>query len=740
MTTFPLFVTSPKGLEDLLAAELRQLGLADAKPGRAGARGSGSLTAAYRVCLWSRLANRVLLPLAEFAAPDAEALYAGTQNVAWAEHLAPEGSLVVDFHGTNAALRHTHFAALKIKDAVVDYFRSRHGARPRVDTAHPDLRLNAYLHRERVVLSLDLSGISLHRRGYRSEAGAAPLKENLAAAMLYKADWPELARQGGLLDPLCGAGTLPIEAALMAGDCAPGLGHADDFGLLRWRQHDAQAWRELLDEAEQRRAEGAAKIPRIVGYDATTASIHQAWDNARRAGMERRLHFERRALADLEAVPGIALIVANPPYGERLGEIATVQPLYTLLGEKLGRHFAGSRAVILAGNREQGKALGMRADKVNTVYNGALECKLVQCTISPSPLGGGVLSLSKQGVGEREKVLGYKAKTNSAPSPPAPLPEGEGRISAGAQMFANRLRKNLRKLRPWAEREGVSCYRVYDADLPEYNAAIDLYEQWVHVQEYAAPASIDPRKATQRLDDLVSALPQVLEIPRERVFVKVRQRQKGTAQYRKQGHCGEFHEVREGPAVLLVNFRDYLDTGLFLDHRPVRAMIQESARGKHFLNLFCYTASATVYAAYGGARSSTSVDLSPTYLDWARRNLARNGFSEAQHRCERADCRAWLEQNTRRYDLILLDPPTFSNSKRMPETLDIQRDHVALLRAALNALNLSGILLFSNNLRGFKLDYDALADLRITDLSTATVPPDFQRNPKIHQCWRIERG
>jgi 23S rRNA (guanine2445-N2)-methyltransferase / 23S rRNA (guanine2069-N7)-methyltransferase len=309
-------------------------------------------------------------------------------------------------------------------------------------------------------------------------------------------------------------------------------------------------------------------------------------------------------------------------------------------------------------------------------------------------------------------------------------------------MFANRLRKNLRHLGKWARREGVTCYRAYDGDLPEYAIAIDLYEGWAHVQEYAAPPTVDPGRAETRLRHALAVIPEVLGIPPEHVALKVRRKQKGLAQYERQAATGEFRVVHEGGLRFWVNLSDYLDTGIFLDHRPTRAMIRGLAAGRRFLNLFAYTGSATVYAAAGEAVSTTTVDMSSVYLDWARRNMALNGFPEGPtHRFVRADCLAWLATTRpERYHLIFLDPPTFSNSKRMGErTFDVQRDHPALIRAAADLLSRDGILLFSNNLRHFKLNRALLSPLGIEDVSAETIPQDFQRNPRIHTCWRITR-
>lgn len=313
-------------------------------------------------------------------------------------------------------------------------------------------------------------------------------------------------------------------------------------------------------------------------------------------------------------------------------------------------------------------------------------------------------------------------------------------------MFANRLNKNLKHLAKWLMREHVTCYRLYDADMPEYALAIDIYEsvvspgqRWVHVQEYEAPKKVDALKAQQRLDDAMQVIREDLAVSERDLFLKVRRQQKGAAQYEKLAAQREFHEVAEGGNRFRVNFADYLDTGLFLDHRTTRGMLTELAIGRRFLNLFAYTGSGTVYAAKGGAASTTTVDMSNTYLDWAKRNMGLNGFDGAVHDYVQADCIEWLKQQAgkRQYDLIFLDPPSFSTSKRMSSTFDVQRDHVPLLKATMKLLAPAGVLIFSNNLRTFKMAADELPALDIKDISRATLPKDFERNPKIHGCWRI---
>ncbi len=709
------FATAPKGMEHLLAEELRALGALEVKEVRAGVSFRGGLEAGYRACLWSRLASRVLLALGEFPAATPEQLYDGVRGISWAEHLGAEGSLAVDATGATSGVTHSRYAALKVKDAVVDQFRDGCGLRPSVDLERPDVRLNLYLHRDAAVLSLDLGGGPLHRRGYRLEGVAAPLKENLAAAILVRAGWPLIAREGGgLIDPMCGSGTLAIEGALMAADIAPGL-LRPWHGLLGWRWHDPELWEKLLEEARERRIQGLASLPSITGFDASAGAIRAAWANLEQAGLSGRVHFERRDVADLappaSARPG--LVAVNPPYGERLGEEKELEPLYRTLGERLRGEFVGWRAALLTGNPELGHRLGLRARRYNTLYNGALECRLLHFDIAPE-------WFSRDGGAPR-----------SERAAPAVV------LGEGAQMFANRLRKNLKSLGRWARGEGISCYRLYDADIPEYAVAVDLYGDRVHVQEYEAPPSIDPKVAESRLREVMAVLPGVLDIPAEKISLKVRRRQKGGAQYQKQAAVGEFLEVEEGGCRLLVNLTDYLDTGLFLDHRPTRAMIQAQASGKRFLNLFAYTATATVHAAKGGAAATVSVDMSSTYLDWARRNLALNGFAGPSHRLVQSDVLPFLDQCRERFDLIFLDPPTYSRSKRMEGDFDIQRDHLPLLQAAARLLAPGGVLIFSTNSRRFVLDGESLEGLRVEEITGKTIPRDFARNPRIHHCWRL---
>ncbi len=723
-----LILTCPKGLEALLAQEASGLGLEEVREQPAALRGRGSLEVAYRLCLWSRLANRVLLVLARTPVSDAETLYDAVHALDWSEHLAANGSLAVEFSGRGAGIDNSHFGALKVKDAIVDQLRARFGQRPDIDKLNPQVRVHAHLERGELVLSLDLSGHSLHQRGYRLQQGAAPLKENLAAAILIRAGWPERAARGeALSDPMCGVGTFLIEAGMMAADLAPNL-KREQWGFSHWLGHVPALWKKLHDEARERAAAGLAKTPLwIRGYEADPRLIQPARNNIERAGLAEWVKIYQGELATFAPRPDqgqTGLVVCNPPYGERLGDEASLLYLYQHLGERLRQQCAGWDAAVFTGAPELGKRMGIRSHKQYAFWNGALPCKLLLFRVTADQFV----------TGER----GERRSAETAGEAPAPSQASEpARLSEGGQMFANRLQKNLKQLGKWAKKAGVECYRLYDADMPEYAVAVDLYRDWVHVQEYAAPRSIDPQKAQTRLLDALAAIPVALGISSDKVVIKRRERQSGTRQYERQDQQGRFMEVSEGGVKLLVNLTDYLDTGLFLDHRPLRLRIQKEAAGKRFLNLFCYTATATVHAARGGARSTTSVDLSKTYLDWARRNLALNGFSDKQ-RLEQGNVMQWLAEDRGEYDLIFIDPPTFSNSKRMEGVFDVQRDQVELIDLAMARLAPGGVLYFSNNFRKFVLDEGVQARYQVKEISEQTLDPDFVRNPKIHRAWMIQ--
>ncbi len=734
-STFEFWAACPRGTESLVADELRALGCARVRPLSGGVTFGGPLWSAYRAMLWSRVASRVLLTLERVPASNSEELYDAVAEIPWEDHLGPDGTLAIDANGVNAGLRNTQFTAVRVKDAIVDRFTQKFGRRPSVNTSDPDVRINVVVRNDRATISIDLSGQPLHRRGYR-EPGAqveAPMKETLAAAVLLTAGWPAIASAGGgFVDPLCGSGTLPIEAAMIACDIAPGLQRVS-WGFTRWLGHDAEAWDAIVAEATARRSAGLKRTGVIAGFDADEHAVEIARVCVRRAGLDDVVAIERRALAELTApgngegdasAPG--LVATNPPYGERIQAQGGLGVLYRELSSGLRAGFAGWTLAVITPDDSLAAGLGLVAEKTAPLYNGRI---LTQVSVFHVP-------------GADDPAL---------PDLPASPVAG---LSDAAVAFGNRLRKNLRHLEKWARRSGVTCFRVYDADLPDYAVAIDVYagagtdsgSRWAHIAEYAPPPGIDPARAQQRLDDVLAVVPEVLGIEANDVFLKVRQRQRGDSQYERVSRSGVVAIVGEGGLLFEVNLTDYLDTGLFLDHRLTREWIRELADGKRFLNLFAYTGTVSVYAADGGASETTTVDLSATYVGWSERNMARNGFAGAQHRRVQADVLQWIDAAVAtpeaRFDLVFCDPPTFSNSKRMQETWDVQRDHVALITRTADLLAPGGQLVFSCNRRKFALDLDALslAGLDCQNVTARTIPQDFERKPGVHSCWIIRRS
>jgi 23S rRNA (guanine2445-N2)-methyltransferase / 23S rRNA (guanine2069-N7)-methyltransferase len=706
--------TAPVGAASVLAEELAQFGASDIRERSHDVKFQGTLEVGYRACLWSRTATRVLLSVGSVDATSSKNLFDAVKRMDWREHLAPGATLACDCSGGNESIRHTIYGSQLLKDAVCDSLRDATGERPNIKPERPDVLLHLHVEGSVALVSVDFSGESLHRRGYRLDGGRAPLKENVAAAVLLRSGWPAVNAAGGLLvDPLCGSGTFLTEAAMIAADAAPALTR-EYFGFSGWRGHDAALWDRMREEARERRA---ARTPRrcILGSDVDPDAVRMSIENAAHAGVADWIHVEKRALDEVTRPNSeVGLVVTNPPYGERIGAESGLSELYSELGRTLREQFKGWQAAVLTGNPPLARNLGVYAKRTHRVNNGTIECRLLRFDLN-----------------------------EASEQRPADIVRADWSGRPGAQMFANRLRKNLKQLDAWALREQVECFRVYDADMPEYAFAIDLYGRegrHAYVQEYAPPKTVNQESARERRREALAVLPEVLAVPPQHVHSRVRKPQKGTLQYEKRESVAERHVVRENGLKFWVNFRDYLDTGLFLDHRIMRRMLRDWARDTDFLNLFCYTGSATVYAAAGGARSTTSVDLSNTYLDWAHENLLLNGFGGAEHELFRADCLEWLESQSvwgPRFDFIFVDPPTFSNSKRMEGVLDVQRDHVGMIRRSLKLLRPGGRLVFSTNYTRFKLDTEALVDLEIEDITAKTIPKDFERHASIHRCFVV---
>lgn len=695
-----LFASTARGLEELLKTELEGLGAQECQIAQGGVHFQGDTQLLYKSLMWSRLASRIMMPLGECSVWSDLDLYLGVQAIDWTAIFTPDATFAVSFGGLNDSIRNSQYGALKVKDAIVDAFTRKNLPRPNVDRDNPDLRINVRLNKETAYISLDLSGEGLHLRGYRDRTGMAPIKENLAAAIVMRSGWVP---GTPLLDPMCGSGTLLIEAAMWATDRAPGL-HRGHWGFSGWAQHDDAVWKEVKADAQTRARAGlAAYESRFFGSDIDSRVVELARSNARRAGIGELITVEVKDVAQLtNPLPKgpYGTVISNPPYGERLESEPALIAMHSLLGRNMKNHFGGWNLSLFSASPELLSCLQLRAERQFKAKNGPLDC-----------------------------VQKNYHLTETTGEKPASL----------AEDYANRLRKNLKKYEKWAKQEGIECYRLYDADLPEYNVAVDRYADWVVVQEYAPPKTVDANKARQRLFDIIAATIAVLGIAPNKLVLKTRERQKGKNQYQKMNEKGDFMQVSEYNARLWVNLTDYLDTGLFLDHRIARRMLGEMSKGKDFLNLFSYTGSASVHAGLGGARSTTTVDMSRTYLEWAERNLRLNGLTGRAHRLMQADVLAWLRDTDEQFDVIFIDPPTFSNSKRMEDAFDVQRDHLRLMKDLKRLLRKGGTIMFSNNKRGFRMDHDGLAELglKAQDITQKTQSQDFARNRQIHNCWLI---
>ncbi|MDD0824072.1 bifunctional 23S rRNA (guanine(2069)-N(7))-methyltransferase RlmK/23S rRNA (guanine(2445)-N(2))-methyltransferase RlmL [Mannheimia sp. AT1] len=704
------FATAARGFEEMLKTELEQICGATCKVAQGGVHFTTDQKGAYQALLHSRLASRILLPLISTKIFSDSDLYASIIAFNWADLFDPRDTFYIDFNGTNREIRNTQFGAMRVKDGIVDYFERKGFARPTVDKIKPDVRIHVYLDRDDVVISLDLSGDALHIRGYREETGKAPLRETLAAAIILRSGWK---KDTPLVDPMCGSGTLLIEAAQMQANIAPQL-HRKYWGFNAWKGHNVELWNNVLEEAF-RKVE-TDNEPLFFGFDLDHRVLTKAKQNAKNAGVDHLIQWQQSDVAALKnPIPEqIGTVVCNPPYGERLGTTPALIALYSVFGQRLKQQFAGWNASIFSGEPELLNCLRLRSDRQFKAKNGPLDCVQKNYHISENANKRSDLAENLQ----------FEQNSQVAPD------------------FANRLAKNIKKIEKWAKQQGIDAYRLYDADLPEYNLAVDRYGDHIVVQEYQAPKNIDEQKARQRLLDAVSATLYVTGVETNKLVLKVRQKQKGTNQYEKLANKGDYFYVNEYGAKLWVNLTDYLDTGLFLDHRLTRKMVGEMAKGKTFLNLFAYTGSATIHAALNGAKSTTTVDMSNTYLNWAEQNLELNNLSLRHNRLFQADCLQWLAECRERFELIFVDPPTFSNSKRMENSWDVQRDHIELMKQLKRILTADGTIVFSNNKRGFKMDFEGLAELGLQaeNISKKTLPLDFERNPHIHNCWIVKHS
>lgn len=760
-----LFASCLSGLEAPLAEELKRLGIKRVRPLGGGVAFFCDVRHALSACLWSRLASRILVVVGRVNAGDANLLYEGVRRLPWEDVIAPGASMAVTAHGMNEELRNTRFTALKVKDGVCDRLREARGERPDVDAASADATVDVRIREGRATISLDLSGESLYHRTYLTpdDGPDAPLSCALSAGLLALSGWRQRGSRGeACVDPACGDGFLVVEAAAAACDLAPGLTR-ERWGFFGWAQSEPEAWNELIDDADERfergltsavapgAAEGPASAPpdplyvRFAGASTSSPAIARARTHAKRAGLRQAVSIE---LADAQNVDGLVERVCAAAGKVRGGEeMACTVASVLLSGE---RSQSDARAQAEAATFVRAASAAPAGSMFAVAGGDGVEARFGSAPIVRATLGHDRVATEALVFDEPP----MEAVTVIVPDSAGGAEHVVEVLEPSSEQFAARLRKTAKERRKWAKREGVSCYRVYDADLPDYAVAIDVYpgagdadgNLYLHIAEYAAPSTIDPGKAQRRYDDVLALAPVVLGVRPDHVFSKVRRRDKGGSQYRDSGRRSYVTQVEEDGYRFEVDLAGYLDTGLFLDHRLTRELVGAKAQDKRFLNLFAYTGTASVHAAAGGARTTATVDLSQTYLDWAARNMAANGFEGPEHTFERGDVMAWITEarrTGRRFDLVFVDPPTFSNSKAMGKrTWDVQRDHVELLIGVSRLLSEEGEAVFSCNLRSFKPDEEELAKygVRIEDITAQTIPHDFERNPRIHKCYLVKRG
>lgn len=834
------YASCPEGFETALADELRGMGLRQVRPLKGRVAFAGSPADAERACLWSRLASRIFVVLGRFACANAEDLYEATRSIAWERILRAGATIAVTARGTNDELRNSHFAALRVKDALCDRMLAVEGRRPNVDTDDPDARISLTLRGNRASIQLDLSGDPLFKRLPREATRthtAHVLRPDYAALACAQGNWQETcsaaltntkdamgdedtaaptdgsALAGStaerptptlpvMIDACCAGGGVVLEAASILADRAPGL-ERRNWGFQSWSEHDAATWRELLDEADRRAELAKGRVARIVATDPSGDAVACARRILKAAGLADRVIFAQPDLDKISRKLMMPACCGGEPRGfvfldtteTAISKMSRVLDLATSLhtsacgAEAVRTMLSTMPTVALTRDDLLIRALGEPARSLRVMPNNE-EAELAVFSAANGAISAGEGSVAAEGSTPAEDAV----ESSVAPSPATTLIDlGDGKpcpvLIPESEQFARRLRKVAKLRRKWAQREGVTCYRVYDADLPDYSAAIDLYEgsattpgRWLVIAEYAAPREVDPSLAEARLLDILTLAPRILQVDPDNVFAKARIRSRGGSQYGKQaggstpGKGGKPRGTRSGSApanrpsqgagsgtpsdirtrrlplieegglTFAVNFNDYLDTGIFLDHRITRGLVRDHARGKRFfLNLFAYTGTATCYAADAGVEETVTVDLSNTYLDWAERNMEQNGFVGPDHHYVRADVMSWIRdmrQTRNRWDLIFCDPPTFSNSSKMGRrTWDVQRDHVELLVGLSRLLSREGEAIFSCNLRTFRPDIEELAraGVVLTDITDETIPEDFARNKKIHHCYLVKR-
>ncbi len=726
-----LIATSTAGLEACVKRELQTLGFNDARVGTPG-RITFSADAAglARANLWLRTASRVLLQVGSFEARDFGELFDGVNALPWEQWVPADGKFPVRGRSYNSQLSSVPACQKIVKKAIVNRLQAAHKTDELPETG-PAFSIEIAMRNDVATLTIDTSGDNLHKRGYRAAAGPAPLKETIAAAMVQLSFWNA---ERPLIDPFCGSGTIPIEAALIGRNIAPGLNR--DFAAEYWPAIAASHWQTERDNA--RDVILPALDHRIIGSDIEPKGVSLSRHHADLAGVADDIHFQAQPFDKLTSNRSYGCVICNPPYGHRFADGPDVLAVYRQMPDVFRRLKTWSFYVLTSVDLEQ--IISQSADRRRKLYNGRIECTYYQFH-GPRPPKRLTAEQRAEAEQAPQAPAPQDAPAAEPSAPPAPQSAFGGlkdNAAHQAEIFANRLRRNARTRRRWPTRQGITCYRIYNRDIPEVPLIVDIYEGRLHIAEYDRPHDRTAAQHADWLEMMADVAGDVMDVPLENIYLKHRSRQRGSDQYGKFAKSHAVCTVSEGGLLFEVNLSDYLDTGLFLDHRKTRQMVREASDGKRVLNLFAYTGAFSVYAAAGGAISTTTVDLSKTYLDWARRNLAANGFDGPEHRLVHDDAMEFLRRTSPgpHYDIAVIDPPTFSNSKRTEDVFDVQQHYVELLNNTARLMPADGVIYFSTNFRKFKFDEAELGGLSVREISAQTVPDDF-RNKRTHRCWRM---
>lgn len=692
-----LYASTNLGCEKLLKNELIFLGAKNLHIIKGGIYYEGEDLLLYRSLIWSRIASKIYICIKKFIINSNHDLYTNTYQIDWDKILYFNNTFLVKFKGNNDIIKNSLFGALTIKNAILDQFYEKYSIYPNINLINPDISVQALLTNNRINIMLNLSGNSLSQRGYRKFSNITSLKENLSAAIVLSSAWK---KNIPLIDPMCGSGTFLIEAAMIYSNRAPGL-KRNKWGFQFWKGYNNFLWNEVLNEANKKFEMSIKKCHKnlFIGFDYNQKIIEQAKENAFNANVLEIIQFSKSNLNNITNPyknKEMGVLLSNPPYEEKENTESELVALYIQISFMFEKHFKNWKLSIFTASEFLSSFLQIQAYEIFSFKSGLLNCFLKNYKI----------------LSER---LNHKNKE-----------------------YENRLKKNIKKLKKWNDWKKIDCFRIYDQDIPSYKIVVDMYKNWLVIQEYQAPKEINIGDSYKRLCHAIYYTKEILSIPINNIVFKTRKKQKKKLQYQKLFNSKKFFIIQEYHAKLLVNLFDYVDTGLFLEHRRVRKLISTMSYGKDFLNLFAYTGSATVFAGLGGAKSTTTIDISNTYIQWSMRNMSINNIIGIQHSFIQSNCLEWIRSTYQKFDLIFINPPTFSNSKKMKQVFELKKDYLDLLNILKKNLRKNGYIIFSSSTNNFKLNFDKIHQMKlyVKNITHLVQSKDFLN--KKYYSWLIQ--